>query len=481
MTTTHQPFADSALWQLQDDYFEQLGPEAWGRNQVPSYITSNPTIAADYARLVFAFFRDLFRQNRNQEPVRVIELGGGSGQFAFLFIKTLHDLCRNAPVGLPPFNYVFTDYSTANLQHVYQHPRMQPFLNHGTLSVAHLDARKPLEARFFPDGKPLLPELDKGPIIAIGNYFFDTIPQDLFRWKGYEIEGVEVAVVPNEEASNASNALSNVALDYQYKPQSLPRYQNRELDQLLENYSGKFKHTHLLFPHIGLQLLQTLKASTYRELIVLSSDKGEDNLHELDHRGAPELTVHGSFSLQVNFHALAEYCRGRKGTVLSPGKWQYQIQNHLLLFPSRSTPSHGFWELTREYEQEAGRFGPDNYFGVKKVLEKFGPNMSFRELVAAVRFSRYDPRLFQQLWPRWQDICTRIAETKPPHVVHEAALVVLPLVIKVWENFYPMPDPRPNPPAHQLAAQIGELLGIMGLTGEARKFGWENEVGDEEE
>ena len=55
---TQQVFSKSLLWDLQRQYFAQMGVEAWRQGEVPHYVTSNPTIANSYAEVVFAFWRD---------------------------------------------------------------------------------------------------------------------------------------------------------------------------------------------------------------------------------------------------------------------------------------------------------------------------------------------------------------------------------------------------------------------------------------
>ncbi len=50
-----QRFSKSLLWQLQRQFFEQQGIQAWRQGTVPHYITSNPHIANAYAQVVLGF------------------------------------------------------------------------------------------------------------------------------------------------------------------------------------------------------------------------------------------------------------------------------------------------------------------------------------------------------------------------------------------------------------------------------------------
>ena len=92
--------ADSILWKLQREYFERQGIEAWRQGTVPHYITSNPFIAGAYARLVSGFLRDCTSGTRclaTGQPVYIVEIGAGSGRFAYHFLKNFRKLhCESA-------------------------------------------------------------------------------------------------------------------------------------------------------------------------------------------------------------------------------------------------------------------------------------------------------------------------------------------------------------------------------------------------
>ena len=83
--------SESLLWKLQNDAYSEFGIEAWSRQGVPSYITSNPFIARCYAHVVLGYIRDLIAQGTlvANEPIYLFDLGAGTGRFGFLFLKEL--------------------------------------------------------------------------------------------------------------------------------------------------------------------------------------------------------------------------------------------------------------------------------------------------------------------------------------------------------------------------------------------------------
>lgn len=465
------PFAESPIWKLQRDYFELAGALAWGYNQVPSYITSNPSIAMDYAQMVFAFFRDLHRQGRSHLPVHFLEMGGGSGQFAYYFLKALHHICADAPFPVPPCRYVLSDFAPSTLEFLTEHPRLQPYFESGHLVIAHLDAYAPHEASLYPSGQDLLSLFKDGPLIPIGNYFFDSIPQDLYRVRQYAFEQVQVEIGGNfMEEEQPDAILEKLELEFSYAPAPDNPYQNRQLDQLLADYAGKFEETHLLFPHTGLKLLQQLRNSTSHEMMLLSADKGEFSLPDLDRRYPPNPTRHGSFSLQVNYHALHSFCRLQQGLVLAPHQPSVNIQPHVMLFPGQGQSPDQFIEVQRIYRDEVGRFGPDNYFGLKKILEKYAPRMSWRELLSAIRFSRFDPRLFVQLEARLKTVAANLLLDESEDVIQEARIAYLQAAAQIWDMYYPLPQGGQLGADDALGEGIAQIFDLFEMEKEAQQI-----------
>src|SRR6185369_11831847 len=81
----NQRLSESLLWRLQRNYFERQGIEAWRSGAVPHHITSSPFIADAYAKVVMGFLRDWKLDRR--APIYIVELGSGSGRFAYAFLK----------------------------------------------------------------------------------------------------------------------------------------------------------------------------------------------------------------------------------------------------------------------------------------------------------------------------------------------------------------------------------------------------------
>jgi hypothetical protein len=98
---TRVPLSQSVIWQRQRDFYARRGLKAWTEDLVPSYITNNPFIAEIYAAIVTAFIDDCQALARGEalpispeNPLRILELGAGTGKFAYLFLLQLTELLR---------------------------------------------------------------------------------------------------------------------------------------------------------------------------------------------------------------------------------------------------------------------------------------------------------------------------------------------------------------------------------------------------
>ena len=85
------------LWKLMMSYYDRKGVNSWADIETPSFITSNAFIGHKYAKLVQGFLQDGLMENSKMqidknEPLYIIELGTGSGQFTYNMVKALHEL-----------------------------------------------------------------------------------------------------------------------------------------------------------------------------------------------------------------------------------------------------------------------------------------------------------------------------------------------------------------------------------------------------
>ena len=91
-------------------------------------------------------------------------------------------------------------------------------------------------------------------------------------------------------------------------------YDDEDFNAVVNSYNNLLTDSHILIPIAGLRTIRNLKKLSGGKMLLLSTDKGYTHLEEMDHLDHPHLAFHGSFSMMVNFHAIAKYfeqCGGK--------------------------------------------------------------------------------------------------------------------------------------------------------------------------
>jgi tetratricopeptide (TPR) repeat protein len=284
----HKKFSESCLWRMQRDYFDQEGINAWV-NQVPFYITSNPYIANCYAQVVMRFIRDTLQNNpeAKNHPFYILELGTGSGRFSYYVLKTLHELRKTLGMDDISICYIMSDFTKNNIKYYETHPALQPYLEQGLLDFAIFDMEAERPITLLKKNIRLTPETLINPLTVFANYIFDTISHDAFTVHEGKLYELLLSIATPEN--------------------------NPNLDKILDIYKHSLKDSSFLFPIGSIKAIKLLKKLSGNKLFIIASDKGYSSVEALDHLGHPSLSFHGSFSMMVNFHALANYFKNSGG------------------------------------------------------------------------------------------------------------------------------------------------------------------------
>jgi tetratricopeptide (TPR) repeat protein len=446
-----QVFSQSLLWELQRHYFMERGIEAWRKGEVPHYVAGNLMLANGYAEIVAGCLADQNRLAQSSEPLYICELGAGSGRFAFHFLDRLTRLCRQANLSPTAFRYVLTDAAALNLDFWRAHPRFKAFFDSGLLEVALLDISQSDQLTLQLSGQTLSAGSLNRPLVVIANYVFDSIPQDLFYLDDQQCHQCLVSLLVDEdpETLTVSELLERVQCHYDYRALDHPPYQEPELTGLLDDYQHTLTDTHLLFPAAGLQCLQRLKSLSQQGLLLLSADKGDHNLSALHGRSVPEVIRHGSFSLNVNYHAFKTFCEQSGGIALFPDRHHDHINVNCLLMLSDAA---AYVETQRAYQRHVQDFSPDDFYSVIRHARRHMEEMSLEEILAYMRFSYYDSHQFAKYLPRLIELA--------PELDLDERETLMDATERVWASYFPIGEELDL--AYEIAGLLYEMDDFIG-------------------
>lgn len=442
----YTPFEESVLWQLQRSYFEEAGVTAWSEGTVPHYVTSNSYIAWSYVSMVLALQQDRAAAG-DMRPLRILELGAGSGQFSFHFLQHYQGL---ASTDLPPLQYVLSDFTQANIDFCAAHPRLHPWVERGLLDFALFDVTQSDDVALMHGGTRWSEQADL-PLVVIANYVWDGIPQELYLVEEGKASPVEVRISAYAQEIGRLSEEEGVTLDFRVSEADSggePAH-----DHLLKKYSEVLQATTaLLFPRLALACLDRLSALCRGELLVLSADKGRLLLEAIEGQPYPQPAYHGSFSLPVNFHTLCAYVQEAGGEVTHGNREQASLQSVCLRYPQFKIGAH----LQTALNNLLVANSPGDQFTLKKAIERNYTDLSFDEVLAYVRHSQYDPKALRRGLPRLQATIAGAGRQQMQQL--------LGLIEQVWLNYYPLGE------SPDLAFMLGSLLYEANVFARAKFF-----------
>ena len=452
---TNERLSGSLLWRLQRNYFERHGIDAWRSGAVPHHITSSPFIADAYARVVMGFLRDCSVLDHSQ-PVHIVELGSGSGRFAYSFLKKFLNLHRNSVLKAIPVKYVMTDFTESNLEYWRTHPSLMPFIKEGSLDLARFDLENDVQIELLESGETLSNTRLRNPLIVIANYVFDSTPQDAFLAGDEKLSEILITLTtPQQELDmDDPDILSRVEISAKENRVNGHYYDDPICNRILLDYKQRPAGTAFLFPTAALHCIQNLHRLSGGRMLLLSGDRGysQDQALKLGN-GIPTFAIHGSFSMMVDYQIIGEYCRHLGAQVLHPTGPTDHLNISAFMFGD--LPGD-FIETRHAYAEAIEKFGPDDFFTLKEGFSQIYDALTLDEILSFLRLSCWDYKRFCECLPVLKE---RLADmsSRQKQQLREG-------IVKVWDSYMPIGEES------DLAFELGTLLVEMELYEAALDF-----------
>ena len=389
------PLSRSPIWDLVRSYYGTLGVAAWGPGRVPNYVTTNPFIGRAYANVIRGFLDDFGQSGTaraRREPHYILELGAGSGRFAYGFLKHFFSREELAIAKKRNVVYVMTEVSEAAIDFWQRHPQLQPFIDQGVLDFAYLDVLKDDPVRLLISGREITPGSLSNPLSVVANYVIDSLPHDFYCVREKTLFERRVCHRIETESDEIEEIIRQTDFDYSEQPIKANTYENEDWNRLLEKYRRMKGEMNFSLPVGGFRMIDRLSALTSGPMFLLAGDFGVSTPSDLADLPPRRVARNGAFSMHVNYHALREYVRMRKGRVLSPGHAKSSLEMAgILMNPGRRKNRH----LGYQFNNHIRDFGPDEFFMMKKIAEENFGNHSLPQILALLRMSNSDIKIFR--------------------------------------------------------------------------------------
>jgi SAM-dependent MidA family methyltransferase len=261
----------SALGELLRQYYEQKGIRAWERT--PYYVTSNTYIANSYARIITRYLQDTVNKNLIDlnEPIYILELGAGTGQFGYLFVKALYELLPQLNLDHLNVCYLLTDTAQSNVDFWTNHRLWQPFFTSAKVFNGQYNLENEVDITFHSTNELLDPKTCKNPLIAIGNYVFDTLSQDAFYIEGENIFECLVELLTKEGFKDKMGNIDfdKIDINFQRRKIDINYYDKSIWNQVLEYFANNLDNSSLLLPVGAFKCIQNLMRISNDRLFLL--------------------------------------------------------------------------------------------------------------------------------------------------------------------------------------------------------------------
>lgn len=457
--------SESLLWELQKTAYQQFGPSAWSKKGVPFYLTSTPMIAHHYASIVLGFLRDLLKQNADvSQPIYIFDLGAGSGRFSYLFLKHFLSMLNQVLPSFPfKIRYIMTDITHQNIDFWQKHPLMEPFIDAGILDFAiyHHEEKEPL--KLIKSDQILGEGSIKNPAVLIGNYFFDTIPQDLFRIKDLQFEEGRVTLKLSDkidfdpEKKIDPDWISELDLSYTYYliEDSENYYKgDKAISAFLFEYASKISDATFLFPVGAFQTLQYFSKLSPRGYLLICSDQGVASVSQVKENKQPAISLHDTFSFPVDYHAIADYFKKNGGI-----GWLTSMPDPIFVVMSGVWKGH--FEKYRETEfafrNTLDAFEPKDYWYIINGVVESNPALSLENLISFLKLGHWDPinaYFFQEAMLK-----------QIPKASERSKKMLIQVIHRIWEEYYPVSYGE-----QEFIQNFGKMMLLLGRFEDAELF-----------
>jgi len=435
---SNTPLYSSMVWRLQRTFYGDQGIAAWSQSHVPQAITTSPNITRAYARMVLGFWRDLYVSRDPSEPLYIVELGAGSGRFAFRFLKAITELLQDSDEPGPRFIYVMTDAIPSVVDFWRDNPRLQRFVEAGVLDFAHFDLADLAPIQLQNSGAVLRPGELVNPLVLFTNYIFDTIPQDAFTVRDGELRENLVTISASTPDLDLTAPSSRVRVSVAFSPGPQPIDVDAEVDpllrEILHTYAERLNDTTVIIPRAALATVRFFNELAGGQLLCVAADIGDTHEADLHDHGAPGFGAGGGLWLPVNFHAIGEYVRRLGGRARHPRGQNLVLNVSMLLFGPQGI---SFANTELAYSDTIDVHGPDEIALLSRALAEHMPQLKFEELLALMRATGWDTDYVSRSVP----VLVEAVTTAEDRLRRE----LLRGIHVAWDQYYPIGETEDVP------------------------------------
>ena len=331
-------------------------------------------------------------------------------------------------------HYVMSDFTPQNIAYWESHPALQSYIAEGLVDFSLFNLEDEAPITLMHKKITLSNETMVNPLIVFANYIFDTVSHDMFSVKQNKLHEVLVTLSTDAENMKEGKPSDWEKIHIEHHPVEINGhyYPEPELNSVLHEYKEHLQDSHFLLPIGAIHAIEKLQRLANGKMLLMGSDKGYSSLDSQNNLGYPKLAFHGSFSVMVNFHAIARFFKHAGGDYLLQGPHK-EIQTAVF---SMGFQLHEMKETALAIQKFVEELSVADYFILYREIEKHLKKYPLETLASQLAFSAWDPYLFMRLKDRLFEL---VAEAD-----HSTLHYLADHMKKIRDNYYVIPEER-NP------------------------------------
>ncbi|MEH6527756.1 MAG: hypothetical protein V7723_16935 [Sneathiella sp.] len=226
---------------------------------------------------------------------------------------------------------------------------------------------------------------------VIANYVFDGLPHDLFEIRNGQLRTRHIRCKLDPVADDISDIAKTATIDYQDTDCAKNYYRHTGWNALLDKYRTEEKNLNFAVPVGGLTAIEKMSSLTTGPMFMIASDFGDSDMSAIRSLPKRHVATNGCYSVRVNFHAVSKYLEQIGGNFYAPEHSKSSLETVGLV---TNLGKSKYKSLTHAFQSHIRNFGPDEFFMLKKVVERNFDSHNFQNIIGLLRISHWDAKFF---------------------------------------------------------------------------------------
>ena len=200
-----------------------------------------------------------------------------------------------------------------------------------------------------------------------------------------------------------------------------------ELNKILKVYASRFENIPFQFPVGAFQTIRFFRELSKGRLLLLAGNQGRSTEEQIKSNSKPFIAKHGSFSLSVNYHAIAMFFRHAGGMSLLT---TYPEPIFVITAAALGGEKDQYPETTLAFRTHIDYFEPNDYLKMVSYSEKQWLEPTLESVLIILKLGDWDPINFNFFFERVRRLLPQASLDEKERLVQ--------VIYNIWDRFYPV-------------------------------------------